>query len=188
MKTSNPVTEKAAPVIFSSSCAKPSPSAVTPSSSLAENTAYLHYYGPGVVPTQTASTALFLPERFMYPFSNSSAMPSSIHSNTQPYPPHLDPVQHASSSVTTDASIPPTTSYVSQAGSASLTPSGGLSGSNSGDVNDDASISGKESKSSENSEDIFQSSTDSTFYGLISRPSQTANPTSPHDASDQSTL
>ena len=159
MKTSNPVSEKAAPVIFSSSSAKPSPSAMTPSSSLAENTAYLHYYGPGVVPTQTASTALFLPEKFIYPSSNSSAMPSSIHSKTQPYPRHLDPVQHASSSVTTDASIPPSTSYVSPAGSTSLMPSGGLSGDNSGDVNDDASISGKESKSSKNREDIHQAPT-----------------------------
>lgn len=159
MKTSNLVTEKEAPVVFSSSSAKPSPSTTTPSSSLAESTTYLHYYGPGVVPVQTASTALFLPERFIYPSSNSCAMPSSIYSKTQPYHRHLDPVRHASSSVTNDASVPPSTSYVCPAGSISLTPSSGLSGDNSGDVNDYASISGKESNSSENSEDIHQTPT-----------------------------
>lgn len=182
---SNPAAEKAGPVIFSSSTVKPSPSAVVPSSSLAEKKTYFHYYGPGVIPTQTASTALFLPESSTSSSSDSSTMPSSIHSNTRPYSPRLEPDQLASGSARADAYIPPKPSDVSPAGSASLTTS---IGRNSDKTDTDISISSKDSKRSNNSQDRLPSSTSSSFYGeLISRSLQTVNPTNPN-ASDQATL
>lgn len=182
------VAENAAPVIFSSSRVEPSPSAVVPSSSLAENTSYLHYYGPGVIPTQTASTALFLPERITSPSTYSSIMPPSTHSYTEPNPPRAEPVQLASGFVIADASIPPTPSIVPPEGSASLTASVGRPGSESDGIKEGVSISSKDSKTSKSGQDTLPSSTDSSFYGEpISRSSQTASPTNSH-ASDQAML